>query len=297
MGYLFQHTTIVNIPSNMSSRLSKIKAIYIVIAVLFFAVAVRCNKPVPSKSKPVQKSSYPIFSDSLNLQYGIASRRGTLLNKGYFIINHNDTWKIPYWVAYYLTAQHLEGETKRQGQFRPDPRLPVGARAELKDYEKSGYNRGHMAPAADFKRSKDAMTATFLLSNMSPQTPQLNQKIWQRLEDEVRDKVKTEGGAWIITGNVFMSADSHFTTPTTFIGFNKVAVPTHCFKCVLSTNKKSAFSVHAFLLPNRKTFIPGKPIDYSITIDRLEQITCYDFFPLLDDTLEDRLESKKATDW
>ena len=127
-----------------------------------------------------KSESTETIKDSLNLFYGIAGKRGTILDKKYFVINHNDAWKIPYWVAYYLTSHDLQGTTKRQSSFNPDPELPsryeapLGLRAELADYNHSGYDRGHMAPAADFKRSKDAMTATFVLSNMSPQISSLN---------------------------------------------------------------------------------------------------------------------------
>jgi len=73
------------------------------------------------------------------------------LDKGYFVINHNNTWKIPYWVAYYASDSSLKGTASRANKFKPDPNLPVGSRSELIDYRKSGYDKGHNAPAADFK--------------------------------------------------------------------------------------------------------------------------------------------------
>lgn len=241
--------------------------------------------------------STEIIKDSLNLFYGIAGKRGTILDKKYFIINHNDTWKIPCWVAYYLTSHDLQGTTKRQGGFYPDPELPLGLRAELADYIHSGYDRGHIAPAADFKRSKDAMTTTFLLSNMSPQTPELNRKIWQKLEEQVREHVNANGKAWIVTGNLFLSNDSHFIAPSEFIGLNKVAIPTHCFKVILLCNRHDIFSMYAFMLPNQKDTIKGMPANYILRVDRLEQITGYDFFPLLNDSIESKLESVLPTNW
>lgn len=82
--------------------------------------------------------AYGIIRDSLNLLYGIASARGTILDKEYFVINHNNDWKIPYWVAYYLSSFNLQGNQSRTNDFRPDPQLPVGSRAELEDYRHSG---------------------------------------------------------------------------------------------------------------------------------------------------------------
>jgi len=244
-----------------------------------------------------KSDTYEIIKDTLNLLYGIASSRGTILDKGYFVINHNDNWKIPYWVAYRLTSSDLEGNAKRTDDFRHDPELPVGSRAELEDYRNSGYDRGHNAPAADFNRSRDAMSTTFLLSNMSPQTPALNRNIWEKLEEQVRALVTEEGKAWIVTGNLFLSTDSQFVSPVEYVGANKVAVPTHCFKAILSVGENGGFSMYAFILPNQRDNIPGKPADYMITVDRLEGITGYDFFPELNDSIENKLESKMPSTW
>lgn len=241
--------------------------------------------------------TYRIVRDSLNIYWGITSARGTVLDKGYFVINHNDQWKIPYWVAYYLSASNLQGNQSRTNDFRSDSQLPVGSRAELEDYRYSGFDRGHNAPAAAFKRSREAMSTTFLLSNMSPQTLKLNQRIWKKLEEQVRELVMAGGEAWIITGNVFLSSDSQFVSPTEFIGPNSVAVPTHCFKTILSCDDTGEFSMFAFLLPNQREHIPGTSTDYIITIDRLEEITEYDFFPNLPDEMEDSLESLRPDTW
>jgi endonuclease G len=242
-------------------------------------------------------SGYRVLKDTLNLLYGIAGPRGTVLDKTYFIINHNDDWKIPYWVAYYLSYANLQGNQGRTDDFRPDPQLPAGQRSELEDYRNSGFDRGHNAPAAAFKRSREAMSTTFLLSNMSPQTPRLNRNIWQALEEQVRDVTLEKGEAWIVTGNIFMSADSQFVAPTEHIGPNRVAVPTHCFKAILTLDENSAHAIYAFLLPNDRDYISGRPVDYLIKADRLEEITGYDFFPELADEIENNLESIVPSTW
>jgi endonuclease G len=229
--------------------------------------------------------------------YGVIGIKGTILDKTYFVINHNNTWKIPYWVAYYTSSSNLLGTANRTDDFKPDPELPVGSRSELDDYRNSGYDRGHNAPAADFKRSREAMSATFLLSNMCPQTPQLNRQIWEKLESQVRDMVKEKGEAWIVTGSIFMSTDSHFVAPNEFIGANKVAVPTHCFKVILLRDENAQFSMYAFLISNQREYVPGKPSNYIVKVDRLEEITGYDFFPKLDDNVETSLESVMPSTW
>ncbi len=233
--------------------------------------------------------------DDVNLPWGISGPAGHLLDKRYFLINYNDAWKIPYWVAYYISSSVLNGKTKRTDDFRPDPELADEERAELVDYKKSGYDRGHNAPAADFKRSQAAMSTTFLLSNMSPQSPKLNRFIWESLEDEVRKAVRDDGEGWIITGSLFLDEDSSSVEPTKYIGKDSVAVPTHCFKVILLKGQDSGLSAFAFLLPNKKRSIKGKPAQYMLSVDRLEQISGYDFFPALDDSLENRLESTIPT--
>ena len=252
------------------------------------------------RTRVVRLPAHETISDTLNLLYGIACTRGTVLNKEYFVINHNDDWKIPYWVAYYVSSSNLQGNTGRTDDFRPDPQLATGLRSELEDYRHSGYDRGHNAPAAVFKRNREAMSTTFLLSNMSPQTPKLNRYIWKNLEEQVRDLVMEEGEAWVITGNVFFNADSQFICPREFIGpgdEKNVAVPTHCFKVILSNDESGNFSMYAFLLPNQRETIPGTPDDYLVSVDRLEEITGYDFFPELADDIEDNLESVVPSTW
>ncbi|PWB76075.1 DNA/RNA endonuclease [candidate division GN15 bacterium] len=242
-------------------------------------------------------SSGDTLRDTLNLIFGIVSPKGTILDKRYFTINHNDEWKEPYWVAYHLSANDLQGTSTRADDFRPDPQLPAGSRSELADYRGSGYDRGHNAPAADFKRSDEAMSTSFLLSNMSPQTPQLNRRIWERLESQVRQMVNAAGEAWIVTGNLFLTADSQKTTPKSKIGPDSVAVPTHCFKAILSKHQDGSYRMYAFLLPNLPEAIPGEPVNYILAVDRLEAITGYDFFPDLAGEVEAELESRKADVW
>lgn len=245
----------------------------------------------------VSVSSGDTLRDTSNLRWGIVGTRGTILDKRFFVINHNDSWREPYWVAYRLTAQDLQGTVTRRDDFRPDQQLPPGSRSELSDYRGSGYDRGHNAPAADFKRSDEAMSTTFLLSNMSPQRPQLNRQIWERLESQARQMVSASGEAWIVTGNLFMTPDSQSTNPGTTIGANQVAVPTHCFKAIVARHQDGTFRMYAFLLPNFPHAIPGKPADYLLSVDRLEQITGYDFFPDLPDAVEGPLEAHAADVW
>jgi endonuclease G len=239
--------------------------------------------------------------DSLNLRYGVAGPPGHGLNHTYFYINHSDTYRIPNWVAYHLSRKNLAGRAVRKDDYHEDESLePDTVRSLAKDYVGTGFDKGHLAPAEDFTRSKKAMATSFLMSNMSPQYHATNGGVWARLEAAVRAMVADEGEAWIVSGNAFMTADSHPRKPAKWLtkgGRKRVAVPTHLFKALLARDRDSMWTAYAFLVPNKRVSLGKPPRDYMITVDRLETITGWDFFPLLNDNLEDSLESQKPAVW
>jgi hypothetical protein len=125
------------------------------------------------------------------------------IREGY-VLCQDARLKIPLWVQYELSLNDLDGPAERSDDFRPDTSIPFNARAELSDYRGSGYDRGHMAPAADMNRSRKVMSESFLLSNMSPQIgPGFNRAIWAELEASVRGWVRQRGPLTIITGPIF----------------------------------------------------------------------------------------------
>ncbi len=229
-----------------------------------------------------------------NIQYGVAGVKGRVLDKGYYVINYCDRWRIPYWSAYHLTAEDIKGTARRTNSFRPDFEVPEQARSTLEDYRGKRLDRGHLAPAGVFKRSKEAMAATFVLSNISPQHPSTNRGIWRDLERQIRKMIKDRGEAWVVAGNAFMSKDSQAADPTTWIGRggkNRVAVPTHLFDAILTLDAKGRWQAYAFLVPNQPAKNPDPTSRYLIAVDRLEEILAFDFFVGLDTALQNRIES------
>jgi endonuclease G len=104
-----------------------------------------------------------------------------------------------------LTKKKMEGTLPRSNDFRADPDLPPGERAELQDYRGSGYDRGHMAPAASMKWDARAMSESFLLSNMAPQVgPGFNRGIWATLEDKVRQWTQERGELYVVAGPIIL---------------------------------------------------------------------------------------------
>jgi DNA/RNA endonuclease G (NUC1) len=172
-----------------------------------------------------------------------------------FAVLYSQTTKTPLVVIERLNAAQLQdakGE-ERTNQFYPDPRIPKSGRAELSDYRSQhpAVDRGHQSPAADAP-NPNAMAQSFALSNMVPQDPTNNRKIWSKVESDVRKFAKrADGNVFVFTGPLF---DSGHST----IGDNKVWVPTRLFKLVYDASSKRAW---AYVLPNAETRIE-KPMDY-----------------------------------
>jgi len=184
------------------------------------------------------------------------------------------------WVAYTLTKDRVYGTAKRTDNFRPDPKVKTGS-ASLTDYKGSGYDRGHLAPAADMKWSATAMSESFYMSNMSPQTPGFNRGIWKRVEQIVRDWAVENEEIHVVTGPVLKG---QFKS----IGPNKVSVPEYYYKVILD-NKEPEIKGIGLILANTSS---DRPIQsYAVTIDRVESVTGIDFFVGLPDDIEEQVES------
>ena len=199
----------------------------------------------------------------------------------YFALGYDEKHEQAAWVAYKLEAREIRGRAEREDDFRPDPFVTTES-ATPSDYSRSGYDRGHLAPAADFKFSKKAMSESFYMSNMSPQKPRFNRGIWKKLEEQVREWVKKDKAYYVVTGPVL--SGSRYRK----IGRkNKVSIPKYYYKILLNMEGKEAKAI-AFLMENKDS---QKPLSsFVVTIDRIEQMTGIDFFPNLPDQLESKLE-------
>ncbi len=198
------------------------------------------------------------------------------------------------WVAYTLDAEKLEKKASRTDDFREDPDIKTGS-ASLEDYRKSGFDRGHLAPAADFAYSEKTMSESFFMSNMTPQTHSFNAGIWKQLEQYVRNLAKEHERLYIVTGPV-LEKNSYDT-----IGANRVAVPEYFYKVILTEDsgrdtakdydgqdEEPVFFMQAYIIPQRQE---GKRFeDYKTSVDEVERRTGIDFFFLLDDDIENELE-------
>lgn len=199
-----------------------------------------------------------------------------------YTLSYNEDAEQPSWVAYELTKDEVLGGGTREDSFKEDPSVITGS-ATLADYKGSGYDRGHMAPAADFKWSSEAMSDTFFLSNMSPQAPSFNRGIWADLEAAVRTMAYDNDEVYVVTGPVL--TDGPYET----IGKNKVAVPKRYYKVILDYKDPDIKAI-GFVLPNEGSSEPLS--SFAMSVDDVEEITGIDFFPRLPDDQEDIIESQ-----
>ena len=183
-------------------------------------------------------------------------------------------------MAYELTEKETEGKYKRTNKFIVDPDILTGS-ASSKDYKKSGYDQGHLAPAADMAWSKTVMKESFYYSNISPQEPSFNRGIWKKLEEHVRGWAIENNAIYVVTGPVLTDG-----LPT--IGPNKVAVPKYYYKVILDYTLPEIKAI-GFIMPNAGSSAPLQ--NYTVTVDSVEKFTGIDFFYRLPDDQEKIIES------
>lgn len=205
-----------------------------------------------------------------------------------YTLSYNEEYEQANWVAYSLTSSELIKAAKRSNRFKPDPFVRTETPVTT-DYTKTGFDRGHLAPAADMAFSITAMEESFFMSNISPQRPKFNRGIWKKLESKVREWASKEGELFVVTGPVLSDK------PDNFIGRTcKIAVPNYFYKALLDTTGKD--KAIAFILPNKGSKLPLS--DFVVSVDSLESIIGRDLFYLLSDDVEDRIEkSSNYSDW
>jgi len=182
------------------------------------------------------------------------------------------------WVTHLLTKESINGRQKRTNNFKRDLNVedPVGSR----DYRGSGFDRGHLVPAADMKLNYDMMSESFFMTNMSPQRSAFNSGRWRSLESYVRKKVKSWGDAYVITAP-FLKGDFKRI-------WSGVSVPDFFYKIAYFPEENVMI---AYFMPNKR--LTGHKLEeFVISVDEIEELTGFDFFSELPDELEDMLESE-----
>lgn len=201
-----------------------------------------------------------------------------------FTISYNEEHEQADWVAYELNSDEVAMDLPRCDCFASDQNVTTGS-ATLTDYRSTGFDRGHLSPAADNNMSLLANEESFLFSNMSPQLPSFNQGIWAELEKWVRDKADDFDTVYVVTGPVFVN---NLGT----IGNNEVTIPGYFYKTLLRFDGNTAKTI-AFLLPNVGAV--GNLEDYVVPVNTIETLTGLNFYPKLSNSIENLVESQHSS--
>ena len=215
-----------------------------------------------------------------NLSFGIPGKADTIIDRPGYALGYSEYHEQVAWVIYIMIREEATTkEAQRTNKFRSDPQIPTGS-ATPGDYRRSGYDRGHLAPAADMAFSGRTMADRFFMSNMSPQKPAFNRGIWKELEALIRYFAITERKIVIVTGPILPKEK------TVTIGANRVTVPTHYYKVIFDLTPPR--KMIGFILPNEGSDEPLA--SFAVTVDAVEKATGLNFFSKVQKAEQDRLE-------
>ncbi len=197
-----------------------------------------------------------------------------------FTISFNKDNGTPNYVAWELLDEETRGEKGRSNNFWSDS--DIEGCPSTSDYTRSGYDRGHMCPSGEQKWSEEAMNDCFVMANICPQVHDLNNGAWKTLETKERQWAARDSALMIVAGPIYEKTDKKR------IGKAGVRVPSAFFKVLLAPYADEPGGI-AFVYSNMKA--PGNMNEYAMSIDQLEKILGYDFFPALPDEIENKVES------
>ena len=247
---------------------------------MFAAAFILCQIFVTSCQVPSDESCFD------NLTLGIPGPADTIVDRPGYALGYIEYHEQAAWVVYRLTAEEITTKAAaRTNDFRADPDIPTGS-ATPDDYKRSGYDRGHLAPAADMSYSIRTMSDSFYMSNISPQRPGFNRRIWKKLESTVRKFALAEKDMYIVTGPILPK------NKTLTIGPNEVTVPDALYKIVYDRTPPQ--KMIAFIIPDAESSAPLQ--SFVVTVDCVEETTGLDFFSELPQPLQENLESTISID-
>jgi endonuclease G, mitochondrial len=241
-----------------------------------------------SSSSDASDSSENTSNDTESLDYFMpAKTSGEIVRHKAFILNYQEDYEQASWVLHRLLAKASGGKAPRSNEFMPDPEVSSGS-AKSYDYGRSGYDKGHLCPAGDFKYDKELEDETFYMSNMSPQVGDFNRGIWNDMEQLIRRWAKKRGSLIVVTGPVLKKGLETIGRST------QIAVPEQYYKILYDPEAKQAIAI---LMPNKGIF-DQLIRDFVVPIDQVEKLTGIDFFTKLPDSLEKQLETNaNVDDW
>ncbi len=227
--------------------------------------------PQPTSQSPTSSpgTSTPEDIKAADVPDYLPKFKGEEVQHTWFTVSYLEDHEQAEWVAYELTRKQLDDNfASRAGMtFMPDPNVRTES-ATPRDYTGSGYDRGHLCPAADMAFDTNALRETFFMSNISPQAKGFNTGIWREMEELTRDWARKFGRIYVVTGPILSRPGIKQ------IGFSKVTVPVGFFKTIYAPKQEIAIG---FAVPNQKSDRPV--MEYAFHLDYVEKLTGIDFFP------------------
>jgi len=234
-------------------------------------------------------------------QAGAADPNNYLLEKPQFVLSYNCSRDTANWVSWHL-SKAWKGSAPRGNDFRPDNALPASCyRVLAGDYTNTGFDRGHLCPSDDRDASASDNSATFLMTNIIPQAPDLNRQTWRLLEEYCRQLV-AEGHELYIVAGAYGRGGSNSSGTRNTLTDGKITVPAQCWKVIVVLPEgnndlrriDAATRIIAVDIPNRQSVDNGNKhwYDYLVSVDALEAATGYDFLPEVPQNLQRTLENR-----
>jgi len=227
--------------------------------------------------------SFPLLAPGQDVDYLPGPIEGhQIVSYTQFTLSYNEEHEQADWVAYELNKAELQQSNGdcSSSCFKEDENISTGS-ASLDDYSSSGFDRGHLCPSKDNDFSQIAQEESYLLSNITPQIPSLNQGVWVELEDWVREKA-IESERVVVCGPVFINNLGK-------MGPNDLTIPGYYFKVVLKYEDDKPKTI-GFLIP--QIGATGNFQDYQVPVNTIETLTGINFFPFLEDRIENSVEAQ-----
>jgi endonuclease G len=269
--------------SPLSKKIFLLVALMSLLVVIVFAFQSNNESIVQTTSDAQQEQKQEVLQTEniSQLEYpALLPNEKIISHTGYSFV-YSEEHEQAKWIAYELTKEETNSLFERTDKFLVDPMVSTGT-AQNSDYLKSGYDKGHLAPAADMGWSALTMKESFYFSNMSPQLPGFNRGVWKRLEELMRSWAIDNKAIYIVTGPLLSKG-----LPT--IGSNGVSIPNYYYKVILDYTQPEIHAI-GFVLPNASS--SASLNTFAVSIDEVEKQTGIDFFPALPDDQETKLEKE-----
>lgn len=244
---------------------------YSLAGIVLLALNTACTTKTPSCADHFVGGEPPVIT-----KQSLRNKTQLLCFESYAVM-HSGVSRTPIWSAEHLTKSRIEQakQLKRKNTFHAEEQVPYDDRAELKDYVRSGFDRGHMAPSGDMP-TKSAQHESFSLANIIPQNPNNNQNLWEGIEEATRTLADKDGEVYVVTGPIFEGSSLERIN-------RRVLVPTFVFKAIYDPARRAAA---AYVTPNA----PGMEYQ-TMSITDLEKRTGINLFP----KLSDQVKAEKIT--